>query len=46
MSGVADDAMASTLDGDPVVILRKPFTPEVLIRKTTEALRASQLARA
>jgi len=46
MSGVADDAMASTLDGDPVVILRKPFTPEVLIRKTTEALRASQMARA
>lgn len=46
MSGVADDAMASTVDGDPVVILRKPFTPEVLIRKTTEALRASQLARA
>ena len=40
MSGVADDAMASDVPGDPVMILRKPFTPDAFIRKATEALGA------
>ena len=41
MSGAADDAMASALDGEPVTILRKPFTPDAFIRTATEALRVS-----
>ncbi len=38
MSGVADDAMASGVSGDPVMILRKPFTPDAFIRKATDAI--------
>jgi len=40
MSGVADDAMASGVSGDQVMILRKPFTPDAFIRKATDAIAA------
>jgi CheY-like chemotaxis protein len=40
MSGVADDGMASGVSGDPVMILRKPFTPDAFIRKATDAIGA------
>jgi two-component system cell cycle sensor histidine kinase/response regulator CckA len=41
MSGAADDATVSALEGEPVTILRKPFTPEVFLRTAADALRAS-----
>jgi CheY-like chemotaxis protein len=43
MSGAADDAMPSALDGEPFTILRKPFTPDAFIRTAAEALRVSSL---
>jgi two-component system, cell cycle sensor histidine kinase and response regulator CckA len=45
MSGLADDAMASGIAGDPVMILRKPFTPDEFIRKAADAQRASSRTR-